>query len=104
LHHFVHDIRSQQFNVSDGGALQEKHTCVVSCDGDLGQVACNTDVNIIELEQAKKITSWKHNLVRMQVEQGQDLMNVPEMNHLARKDHYDQHTAARRNESITFNS
>jgi hypothetical protein len=83
LHRFVDAIWHKHYGIQAGGTLKEKHMCVVSCDGDLGQVACVKDNEMIEKERQKKIASWKHNPAGTQREQSQDLQNVfPEMNHL----------------------
>jgi len=83
LHRFVDDIRKQHYGIGQGGALTERHTCVVSSDGDMGQVSCNKDEGVIEKEREKKIASWKHNPARTNTEQSQDLQHVfPTLNRL----------------------
>lgn len=53
-----------------------KHTMAVSGDGDLGQVACQKDEQVIEKERKRKTETWKQNPARTHCEQSQDLQEV----------------------------
>jgi hypothetical protein len=82
----VQRVRERYDEHMPGVDVPDELTAVVSCDGDLGQVAVMSDPSDIRLEREQQIASFKHNASRTATEQACDQADtMPEINRQERK-------------------